>query len=102
MWVDSQWYPLTLPTRKQVNRKMTSYKIHCYICYIICDKQYIYEHLFTIILHLPLAQLDQVPPLNWSDFKPEFVGKPDEDAETHLFRTNDWMDTQTFQEGVIV
>ena len=31
--------------------------------------------------------------LNWSHFKPEYSGKPDEDAEAHLLRTNDWMDT---------
>ena len=26
------------------------------------------------------GQLQQVVPLNWSNFKPEFSGKPDEDA----------------------
>ena len=34
--------------------------------------------------------------LNWSYFKPEFSGKPEEDAEAHLFRTNDWMETHNF------
>ena len=34
--------------------------------------------------------------LNWSYFKPEFAGKPEEDAEAHLLRTNDWMDTHNF------
>ena len=34
--------------------------------------------------------------LNWSYFKPEFAGKPEEDAEVHLLRTNDWMDTHDF------
>ena len=34
--------------------------------------------------------------------KPEFAGKPDEDAEAHLLRMNDWMDTHAFQEGVKV
>ena len=42
-----------------------------------------------------------VPQLNWSHFKPEFAGKP-EDAEAHLFRMNDWMDMHAFQEGVNV
>ena len=32
------------------------------------------------------------PQLNWSHFKPKFTGKPDEDAEAHLLRMNDWMD----------
>ena len=35
-------------------------------------------------------------------FKPEFTGKPGEDAEAHLLRMNDWMETHAFQEGVIV
>ena len=34
--------------------------------------------------------------LNWSNFKPELSGKPDEDAEAHLLCTNDWMDTHHF------
>ena len=32
-------------------------------------------------------------PLNWSHFKPKFSGKPDEDAEAHFLRMNNWMDT---------
>ena len=43
-----------------------------------------------------------VPQLNWSHFKPEFTGNPDEDVEAHLLRMNDWMDTHAFQEGVKV
>ena len=34
------------------------------------------------------VQLGQ-PPLNWSYFKPEVSGKPEEDEEVHLLRTND-------------
>ena len=37
------------------------------------------------------------PHLNWSYFKPEFSGKP-EDAEAHLLRINDWMETHSFPE----
>ena len=43
-----------------------------------------------------------MPQLNWSHFKPEFAGKPDEDMTAHLLRTNDWMDAHAFQEGVKV
>ena len=43
-----------------------------------------------------------MPQLNWSHFKPEFTGKPDEDVEAHLLGTNDWMDTHAFPEGVKV
>ena len=43
-----------------------------------------------------------VPQLNWSNFKTEFTGKPDEDAEAHLLRMNDWSNTHAFQEGVKV
>ena len=50
---------------------------------------------------LPVPQASQVPRhpaphmpfLKWSHFKPEFFGKPDEDAEAYLLRTNNWMDT---------
>ena len=38
--------------------------------------------------HPPAQQGQQVVHLNWSYFKPEFSGKPDEDAEAHLLCTN--------------
>ena len=34
--------------------------------------------------------------LNWSQFKPDFSGKPEEDAEAHLLRIIDWMTTHDF------
>ena len=34
--------------------------------------------------------------LNWSHFKPNFSGKPEEDAEVHLLRTSDWITTHDF------
>ena len=37
--------------------------------------------------------------LNWSYFKPEFSGKPEEDAEEHLLRTNDWIETHNLPEN---
>ena len=40
--------------------------------------------------------------LNWLHFKPEFAGKPEEEAEAHWLRTNDLMDTPAFPEGVKV
>ena len=43
-----------------------------------------------------------MPQLNWSCFKPGFAGKPGEDTEAHLLRTNDWMGTHAFPEGVKV
>ena len=36
--------------------------------------------------------------LNWSHLRPEFLGKPKEDAEAHLLRTEDWMTTHDFPE----
>ena len=36
--------------------------------------------------------------LNWSHFRPEFSGTPNEDVETHLLRTEDWMTTHDFPE----
>ena len=44
----------------------------------------------------------QLVHLNWSYFKPEFSGKPDEDTEAHLLHTNDWMNAHHFIEGVKV
>ena len=44
----------------------------------------------------------QRPQLNWSHFKPKFVGKPEEDTEAHLLRTNDWMDTHDFLDHIKV
>ena len=40
--------------------------------------------------------------LNWSNFKPEFSGKPEEDAEAHLLHSNDWMDAHHFNENIKV
>ena len=49
-----------------------------------------------------VKQAQQMPQLNWSHFKPEFPGKPEEDAESHLLRTNNWMNTHQFQEDIKV
>ena len=48
----------------------------------------------------PAQPAQQVVHLNWSHFKPEFSGKPDEDAEAHLVHTNNWMNADHFTEGV--
>ena len=40
--------------------------------------------------------------MNWSHFKPEYSSKPEEDVEAHLLRTNDWMNTHDFPDGVKV
>ena len=47
---------------------------------------------------LPPTPPVQIPQLNWSYFKPEFSGKPEENAEAHLLRTNAWMETHNFPE----
>ena len=49
-----------------------------------------------------VPEIPHMPPLNWSHFKPKYSGKTDEDAEAHLLRTNDWMDTQRFPDQVKV
>ena len=36
---------------------------------------------------------------NWIGKKPEFSGKPKEDAESHLLSTRDWMEAHNFPEG---
>ena len=50
----------------------------------------------------PAPQGQQMKHINWSHFKPEFSGKPEEDAEAHLLRTNDWMNAHHFLEGIKV
>ena len=40
--------------------------------------------------------------INWSNFKAEFSGKPDEEAEAHLPHSNDWMNAHHFVDGVKV
>ena len=53
--------------------------------------------------HPPVQQvIQQQLHMNWLHFKPEFSGKPDEDVEAHLLRTNDWMTTHDFPEAVKV
>ena len=36
---------------------------------------------------------------NWIGKKPEFSGKQEEDAESHLLSTRDWMEAHNFPEG---
>ena len=48
----------------------------------------------------PTQQAQQMTQLNWSHFKPEFSGKPEEDAEAHLLRTNVWINIHQLQEGI--
>ena len=36
---------------------------------------------------------------NWIGKKPEFSGMPEEDAESHLLSTRDWMEAHNFPEG---
>ena len=39
---------------------------------------------------------------NWVGKKPEFAGKPEEDAESHLLSTRDWMEAHNFPDEVKV
>ena len=40
--------------------------------------------------------------INWSNFKPEFSGKPEEDAEAHLLCSNDWVNAHHFDDDIKV
>ena len=40
--------------------------------------------------------------INWSNFTPEFSGKPEENAEAHLLCSNDWMNAHRFVDGIKV
>ena len=52
----------------------------------------------------PAAQqpAPQMVHLNWSNFKPELLGKHDEDTEAHLLCSNNWMNMHHFIDGVKV
>ena len=54
------------------------------------------------VLQTPQQPAQPVVHLNWSHCKPEFSGKPDEDAEAHLLCTNDWMSAHHFVGGIKV
>ena len=43
--------------------------------------------------------IPQITYQNWIGKKPEFSGKPGEDAESHLLSTRDWMEAHNFPEG---
>ena len=50
-----------------------------------------------------MQQAQQILHLTWSHVKPEFSEKKtEEDAEAQMFRTNNWMNTHQFQEGIKV
>ena len=40
--------------------------------------------------------------MKWSNFKPEFSGKPEEDAEPHLLHSNNWMNAHHFNDEIKV
>ena len=49
-----------------------------------------------------MSGVPQRPQLKWSHFKAKYSGKPEEDTEAHLLRTNNWMDTHDFLDHVKV
>ena len=69
-----------------------------------------------VVQNVPVQSLQQLVPMqpapagvvmptpqifyqNWIGKKPEFSGKPEEDAESHLLSTRDWMEVHNFPEG---
>ena len=46
-----------------------------------------------------VAPAPQIVYQNWIGKKPEFSGKPEEDAESHLLSTRDWMEAHSFPDG---
>ena len=49
-----------------------------------------------------MGQQQQHLHINWLNFKPEFSGKPEEDAKAHLLCSNDWMNADCFVDDVKV
>ena len=52
--------------------------------------------------HWSSAACPQVFYQNWIGKKPEFSGKPKEDAELHLLNTRDWMEVHNLPDEVKV
>ena len=69
-----------------------------------------------VVQNVPVQPLQQLVPMQlasagivmpapqifdqkWIGKKPEFSGKPEEDAESHLLSTRDWMEAHNFPEG---
>ena len=50
----------------------------------------------------PVVPATQLFYQNWIGEKPEFSGKPEEDAESHLLSTRDWMEAHNFPDEVKV
>ena len=51
---------------------------------------------------VPIGLVTPAPQIiyqNWIGKKPEFSGKPKEDAESHLLSTRDWMEAHNFPDG---
>ena len=51
---------------------------------------------------VPVGMIMPIPQIiyqNWIGKKPEFSGKPEEDAESHLLSTRYWMEAHNFPEG---
>ena len=46
-----------------------------------------------------VVPIPQIIYQDWIGKKPEFSGKPEEDAESHLLSTKDWMEAHNFPEG---
>ena len=46
-----------------------------------------------------VVPIPQIIYQNWIGKKPEFSGKPEEDVESHLLSTRDWMEVHNFPKG---
>ena len=46
----------------------------------------------------PVVPAPQIIYQNWIRKKPEFSGKPEEDVESHLLHTRDWMEAHNFSD----
>ena len=60
------------------------------------------QHPQQLVPAQPVVPVPQVFYPNWIGKKPEFSGKPEEDAESHLLSTRDWMEAHNFPNEVKV
>ena len=98
-------HPISLPTCLQIHHLINLHHSYLQINRFqqtppIVPSLYLTGH--SPIPRQPTPQIIQQRMVNWSIFKPEFAGKPEEHAEVHLLHTNDWMWTHHFEENVKV
>ena len=66
---------------------------------LLCLSQPILQPIPAQLAPAGVVPVPQIIYQNWIGKKPKFSGNPEEDAESHLLSTRDWMEVHNFPEG---